>query len=102
MENITPLKSSPKYLSKSDDNLLWLFLKVEKINDANEWKVDSGLPNTFVKTKMHLPFISLYIGDDEKLEYLADSNRKLTSGKTLSLNSVFHVAKIRTNLVWSK
>ncbi|CAH9059318.1 unnamed protein product, partial [Cuscuta europaea] len=108
MKNNNPLRSSLNLVC-SDDNFIAAVSQSCKTNDVNEWVVDSGTTKHICKKKC---FCLLYyiIGDGEELVYLTDSKTvkvhgkgkvllKLTSEKTLSLNDVFPVPKIRTNLV---
>ncbi|CAH9068398.1 unnamed protein product [Cuscuta epithymum] len=109
MRNNNPLKSKLK-LIKSDENFIAVVFQSCKINDVNEWMVDSGATKHICKNKSAFTSYSATMGDDEELVYLADSKTakvhgkgkvliKLTSGKTLSLNDVLYVPEFRTNLV---
>ncbi|CAH9143287.1 unnamed protein product [Cuscuta epithymum] len=109
MRNNNPLKSKLK-LIKSDENFIAVVSQNCKINDVNEWMVDSGATKHICKNKSVFTSFSTTMGDDEELVYLADSKTakvhgkgkvllKLTSGKSLSLNDVLYVPEIQTNLV---
>nr|XP_016445685.1 PREDICTED: uncharacterized protein LOC107770860 [Nicotiana tabacum] len=95
--------------AKVDDIIVAVVSQVNLVANMKDWVLASGATRHICANKKD--FVSYtQVEEGEEVVYLADSRTtqvlgkgtvllKLTSGKNLALNDVFHVPSIRTNLV---
>ncbi|XP_017984249.1 PREDICTED: uncharacterized protein LOC108663584 [Theobroma cacao] len=96
-------------VDESDDVIVAVISQANMVASVKEWVVDLGATRHSCAHKnaftSYTPVVegeeTIYLGDSRTAQVLGKGKvlLKLTSGKTLVLNDVFHVPNIRANLV---